>query len=123
REVFDKPDDFDPTQDSIVRVYAHNLRRKLERYYQKEGRARPYRLGVARGEYRLILTSSRTDDGGTRSPPTRPMPKPIAWRMGLAVAVVAGSLAIAITSGFALRHAFEARPSSPPAELATSAIW
>src|SRR5690606_38784652 len=51
REVFDKPADFDPAQDSIVRVYAHNLRRKLERYYQKEGRGRRHRLGVARGEY------------------------------------------------------------------------
>lgn len=54
-EVFDKGPDFDASQDSMVRVYAYNLRRKLERHYAEQGRDRPYQLRVARGEYRIVL--------------------------------------------------------------------
>ena len=33
--VFGKGADFDPSQDSMVRVYAHNLRQKLEHFYDR----------------------------------------------------------------------------------------
>src|ERR1700685_4285826 len=36
-DVLGRPHDFDPTEDSIVRVEAHRLRIKLARYYQTEG--------------------------------------------------------------------------------------
>jgi hypothetical protein len=58
--VFSKGADFDPSQDSMVRVYAHNLRQKLEHYYATEGRAEPRRLVLARGEYRVSLSASST---------------------------------------------------------------
>ena len=48
--VFGKGADFDPSQDSMVRVYAHNLRQKLEHFYATDGRAEPRRLTLARGE-------------------------------------------------------------------------
>ena len=54
-EVFGKGPDFDPSQDSMVRVYAHNLRQKLDQYYATDGRAEPGRLSLARGEYRVSL--------------------------------------------------------------------
>ena len=38
-EVFGKGADFDPSQDSMVRVYAHNLRQKLDHYYATDGAA------------------------------------------------------------------------------------
>ncbi len=37
-EVFDRPEDFDPITDTIVRVNAGKLRRALERYYFGPGR-------------------------------------------------------------------------------------
>lgn len=124
REVFDKPADFDPAQDSIVRVYAHNLRRKLERYYENEGSARPHRLGIARGEYRLVLTSAAGDDDesmnlGSAPPAAERRP----FRTRLAAAVAACSALIGVAVGFAVRHAVDELPPSPYAELAASAIW
>ena len=35
-EVFDRPSDFDPKVDTIVRVEAGRLRRRLEEYYADE---------------------------------------------------------------------------------------
>src|SRR5262245_57038659 len=64
-EVFGKGADFDPSQDSMVRVYAHNLRQKLEHYYATEGRAEPRQLALARGEYRVSLTTTNDAEGVT----------------------------------------------------------
>src|SRR5688572_13745614 len=57
-EVFGRGADFDPSQDSMVRVYAHNLRQKLEQYYATAGRGEPRQLVLARGEYRIALAES-----------------------------------------------------------------
>src|SRR5262245_8382729 len=54
-EVFGRGADFDPSQDSMVRVYAHNLRQKLEHYYATTGRNEPRQILLARGEYRISL--------------------------------------------------------------------
>lgn len=54
-EVFAKGADFDPSQDSMVRVYAYNLRQKLEHHYATAGRGEPLQLTLARGEYRVSL--------------------------------------------------------------------
>jgi TolB-like protein len=51
-EVFDRPDDFDPQADTIVRVQAGQLRRRLDLYYSQEGRDSPIRLVVPKGTYR-----------------------------------------------------------------------
>lgn len=37
-EVFDKPKDFDPRLDPIVRVEARRLRARLREYYESEGK-------------------------------------------------------------------------------------
>jgi len=81
--VFGKGADFDPSQDSMVRVYAHNLRQKLEHFYATEGRAEPRRLMLARGEYRVSLSASSTATNGESavapaSPSSPPTPVPLA---------------------------------------------
>ena len=43
-EVFGKGSDFDPNQDSLVRVYMHNLRQKLDNYYSREANRSGNRL-------------------------------------------------------------------------------
>ena len=50
--------DFDPSQDSMVRVYAHNLRQKLEHYYATAGRGESHQIVLARGEYRVALVAA-----------------------------------------------------------------
>ena len=64
-EVFRRGDEFDPSQDSMVRVYVHNLRQKLHQYYQSaeplDGDAR--RLAIPKGEYRVVLADQDPDTG------------------------------------------------------------
>jgi len=72
-EVFGRGADFDPSQDSMVRVYAHNLRQKLEHYYATAGRHEARQLVLARGEYRITLAAK--DDGA--APEAAPPPAPV----------------------------------------------
>ncbi len=48
-EVFDRPADFDPKVDTIVRVEAGKLRKRLEEYYADEGAAAAVRIEVPKG--------------------------------------------------------------------------
>lgn len=51
-EVFRKGNEFDSNQDSSVRVYVHNLRQRLQRFYE-ENSDRQSRISIPKGEYRL----------------------------------------------------------------------
>jgi hypothetical protein len=51
-EVFGRPESFNPLTDPIVRIEAGKLRRDLETYYLKSGRANPLRLTLPKGGYR-----------------------------------------------------------------------
>jgi serine/threonine-protein kinase len=51
REVFDRGVDYDPNLDSIVRVEAQRLRRKLREYYQTHGRKDPILITFPSGGY------------------------------------------------------------------------
>jgi len=46
---------FDATQDAVVRVYVHKLRRKLDEFYAQQGKDLSHRLLLPKGEYRLVL--------------------------------------------------------------------
>ncbi len=55
---FGRAADFDVSQDAMVRVYVHKLRRKLEDYYARPGAAAGGVLRIPRGEYRLVLDAA-----------------------------------------------------------------
>lgn len=54
-DVFDRPDDFDPTIDTIVRVQANKLRSRLDLYYGQEGRGDPVRIHIPKGSYAPVF--------------------------------------------------------------------
>lgn len=54
-EVFDRPDDFDPQADTIVRVQAGQLRRRLDLYYSDSGQNSPIRIVIPKGTYEPIF--------------------------------------------------------------------
>jgi hypothetical protein len=126
-EVFGRGADFDPSQDSMVRVYAHNLRQKLEHHYAMAGRAETQRLTLARGEYRVSL-SSENDNGLIEHPAVEPSPRtPVVlrergafrWRqvvLGFALLVLGG----VIGAGVVMNR----EPPQPAAKaIAESPIW
>lgn len=79
-EVFDRPESFDPQADTIVRVQAGQLRRRLDLYYAEDGRDSTLRILLPKGSYvpvferrspAPLLLGSEGDDGDTA--PTKPM--------------------------------------------------
>jgi len=50
-EVFERKPDFSASADSIVRVRAHDLRRRLREYYSTEGKDHPIRIVLPKGSY------------------------------------------------------------------------
>jgi hypothetical protein len=132
-EVFGRGADFDPSQDSMVRVYAHNLRQKLEHYYATAGRNEARQLVLARGEYRISVAESDepadlADATPTAVPAVLPLPLAVPeqsrapaprWRFA---AVGAGLLVLGVALGAAI--VIESEPAAPAAaSVAKSPIW
>jgi hypothetical protein len=60
QDVFQKGSDFNASLDTTVRVYAHNLRNKLEHYYQSEGENDSLKIQIPKGHYRVeFVTKSK----------------------------------------------------------------
>ncbi|MEO1474998.1 MAG: hypothetical protein AAFS13_01340 [Pseudomonadota bacterium] len=64
-DVFDKPKDFDPQADTIVRVQAKKLRTRLMIYYASEGMNDRLRIDIPKGSYKPVFTQTN------RSSPTK----------------------------------------------------
>jgi TolB-like protein len=60
-EVFDRPADYDPRLDSIVRVEARRLRSKLAEYYEGPGRTDPILIRVDKGGYAATFEAASAD--------------------------------------------------------------
>lgn len=56
--VFGKANDYSPTEDSAVRVYARQLRLRLHEYFDSEGREEPITIEMPKGSYSLVFHSS-----------------------------------------------------------------
>ena len=111
---------FDVTQDAVVRVYVHKLRRRLDEFYSGPGSAESQRIVIARGEYRLSLESneSAVADPPAAAPPvarSSPLKK---WLIGaLAVSLMLNILLF----GFAR---FRQQPEDAAiARVRANSIW
>ena len=56
-QAFGKGPDFEPSEDSLVRVQAREIRRRLREYYQSEGKASRLILDIPIGHYAPVFTS------------------------------------------------------------------
>jgi hypothetical protein len=117
-EALGRGAEFDVTQDAVVRVYVHKLRRGLEEYYNGAGSAETQRIVMARGEYRLSLESqdAAVEALPVEAPPAR-IPKR-KWLVGALVTSVILNLALLIFGHF--------RQSPTDASLArvrANAVW
>ena len=54
-DVFGRDVHFNPSEDTIVRVYIHELRKKLNIYYRTEGRKEKIHLEIPKGCYDLVF--------------------------------------------------------------------
>src|SRR5262249_31544462 len=76
RDVFDRGADYDPRNDSIVRVEAQRLRRKLRVYYETAGQGDPVRITFRPGGYVPTFAWSEKIDHSQNAAATGPTPSP-----------------------------------------------
>ncbi len=85
--VFQRPADYDSTQDTIVRVQASQLRKRLDRYFAEEGRGEPVLIELSKGTY-LPVTREREAVGVAAAGAAPRWTKPLIWGLaGLCVAL------------------------------------
>src|SRR5262245_46770877 len=54
-EVYERSDRYSPAEDPVVRVAAHDVRKRLEQYYLHEGRNDEIRLEIPIGSYEPVF--------------------------------------------------------------------
>ena len=114
-EVFGRGGEFDPSQDSLVRVYMHNLRQKLEQYGAKQPAESGYRLVIPRGEYRLMAEPIPESVEALPPPAPASARRPSAW-----VIAVLGLLVLNLLAYVALDNE---EAISPEQQIAGSPVW
>ncbi len=69
-EAFGRPPDFNQKQDSVVRVEAHRLRKRLREYYQGDGADHSIHIVIPPGQYvpQFVLRSSVVQNGESLVP-------------------------------------------------------
>jgi len=86
--VLEKPPDFRPKENGIVRIHAGRLRRALQQYYADKGQDDQIVITIPKGQY-VPMFNNRRDNVGRDDP--RQAPPPVKWpvdvsgRMTLAV--------------------------------------
>ncbi len=68
RDVFHKGREFNASEDAVVRVHMHNLRNKLERYYQIEGQSDLLRIHIPKGHYRIEFIAQANTKPALKTP-------------------------------------------------------
>jgi len=126
-EVFERPKDYDPSGDSIVRTAAHQLRSKIKEYFDVEGSSETLTLDIPKGAY--MVTFTRRDDqhatvngpSPADSPHPVPPPAPLVrrWR------IISGTFAILAVGALGIAIALWRHPADPgplPAETIASTV-
>lgn len=73
-EALGRPADFDQKKDSIVRVEAHRLRKRLRQFYQNEGATHEVRIDLPPGAYAPRFTRASRDAAPAVTTPAADMP-------------------------------------------------
>lgn len=123
-QVFGKGANFDVGQDSVVRVYVHKLRRRLEEFATRSLSPRDSRIAIPKGEYRLVLEPATVEAPiAVDIPPVVHVP-PIAVKRRPRWVVATVALLAAFAGGALLTFAVLWSP--PDRDLSAvrhSAIW
>jgi TolB-like protein len=110
-EVFDRPNDFDPRADTIVRVEAGKLRKRLQEYYEHDGAGASLQIEIPKGGYvpRFIV------GGEAPSVPPAPIPSRLGrWRWHYTAAALSTAL---VLLAMAVYWGVGSRPIEPSAAV------
>jgi hypothetical protein len=107
-QAFGKGQDFDASQDSIVRVQAREARRRLREYYQGAGRDSRLILNIPVGSYVPVFAAAGSRGARRRVPLIRP-----AWAMLLAASLLVTVIVLSADL-LRLRSVHNLRPAPAP---------
>ncbi len=114
-DVFDRRDSFDQDTDSIVRVQANRLRKRLAEYYASEGATHPVHITIPIGQYIPAFKTIADLQPSTKLPtvPHARAPDGSAWRPSPQQIWVLGGvvvLVVLIAAAFVARERSKAKP-------------
>ena len=123
-DIYERGTDFDPQEDSIVRVQAHEIRKSLGAYYSEEGREHYLRIDLPAGGYVPTFTriKEKPPPGAAQEPEATVESVPIRrppHRLMIVVAVCCALLAGWLLRGFMVRSA----TGNASARLPDGAAW
>ncbi len=72
-EVFGRPSTYDTSQDTLVRVQASHLRKKLQQYFEEEGKDETTIIEMPKGSYTLTFHPRHPMDAETVEAPLLPV--------------------------------------------------
>jgi hypothetical protein len=117
-DAFGKGPDFDVSQDAMVRVYVHKLRRKLEEFYAGPGAGEAVRLSIPKGEYRFAAEAAEAVPEPAAAPAVAAPPAHRKWILRALIVSLLINAGVLLTAWL--------RPSGPVDELSTlrqSPLW
>lgn len=128
-DVLGRDASFDVAKDSVVRVYIHQLRKKLDRYYEEfhtelEGSVGQYRIIIPKGEYTIAaqqLSPPITDATSTNTHHTSETSSVVSWPRYLLIA--ACFLLVANLVMLFVMHGNSDSSFSEKNDVAKSTIW
>lgn len=80
-DVFGRPPDFDQSQDAIVRVEMHRLRKKLAEFYASEGEREPVEIVIHTGRYLPEFVPRQSPAAIIEVAPAEDLPAPASWQV------------------------------------------
>lgn len=115
-DVFGKSAAFDVSQDAMVRVYIHKLRRKLEDFYAGPGRSESARIVIPKGAYRFSLETQVV-------PAAVPLPHSTRWKPVWLTAALVISIVLNGVAFFAPSYRRLQGPPDALGEVRSNPIW
>ncbi len=110
-EVFGRSPGYEPSDDSIVRVRAAEVRKRLAQYYQSSGGDEFVRIEIPPGSYRAVFEWKADQPIAPITP--EPLGRKFRWWWVLAAAVlVIGAVAVRVVVARSLRSAPPQAPSA-----------
>src|ERR1051326_7370235 len=127
--VFDRPPDYDPKTDAVVRYEARRLRTKLEQYYDGPGSRDRVRIDLPKGAY--VPRFLRVVPAGgpiilpveVEPPPTRRVPPWAIWALPILAVAVTGTALLLWRNGSSGASGLSVQPAtSLPGDVNMPAI-
>lgn len=121
-DVFGKSPTFDVSQDAVVRVYVHKLRRRLDEFHAKSNDPSAGRLTIPKGEYRIVLEPPPAPSTSAQSPVAPPQDnEPPGRRRWVALALVC--LIGIVVGGASAWLALRSQGDADLRSVQTNPIW